>query len=110
VPAELYEHPGSKDALPHDKFIRKVSENESPVTQGYVKTKDGLYVAVALRKPKGGGPFPALIYFHAAPGGRGMEQLLGWSRSESYDLNVCGSTRRLHSSPPASSSALSAGW
>lgn len=78
--AELYEHPGSKDALPHDKYIRLVSETESPVEQVYVKTKDGLYVAAALRKPKGSGPFPALIYFHGAPGGRGMEQLLGWSR------------------------------
>ena len=78
--AELHEHPGSKDALPHDKYIRVVSETESPVEQVYVKTKDGLYVAAAMRKPKGSGPFPALIYFHGAPGGRGMEQLVGWSR------------------------------
>jgi dipeptidyl-peptidase-4 len=43
---------------------------------GFVRT----YVAAAIRKPRGDGPFPALILFHGAPGGRGMEQLVGWSR------------------------------
>ena len=80
APAELHEHPGSKEALPHDKYVRVVSETESPVEPVYIKAKDGLYVAAALRKPRGSGPFPAIVYFHGAPGGRGMEQLLGWSR------------------------------
>jgi dienelactone hydrolase len=35
-----------------------------------------------LRKPSGAGPFPAIIVFHGAPGGRGMEQLVGWSRGD----------------------------
>jgi dipeptidyl aminopeptidase/acylaminoacyl peptidase len=39
-----------------------------------------MYVAAAIRKPKGDGPFPAIVMFHGAPGGRGMEQLVGWSR------------------------------
>ncbi len=77
--AEIRQHPGGKE-LPHDKYIRVVSEADCPVQQVYIKTKDGLYVAAALRKPKGNGPFPALIHFHGAPGGRGMEQLVGWSR------------------------------
>ncbi len=77
--AEVRHNPGGKE-LPHDKYIRVVSEADSPVQQAYVKTKDGLYVAAAIRKPKGNGPFPALVYFHGAPGGRGMEQLVGWSR------------------------------
>jgi CubicO group peptidase (beta-lactamase class C family)/dienelactone hydrolase len=76
---EIREHPGGKE-LPHDKYIRVVSAVDSPVQQVHVKTKDGLYVAAALRKPKGDGPFPALIIFHGYPGGRGMEQLAGWSR------------------------------
>lgn len=66
--------------LPHEKYIKVVKEIESPVVPTYVKTKDGLYVAAALRKPKGEGPFPAVLIFHGAPGGRGMEQLEGWSR------------------------------
>jgi dienelactone hydrolase len=76
---EVHEHPGGKE-LSHDKYIKVVREADSPVQPVYIKTKDGLYVAAALRKPKGDGPFPALIHFHGAPGGRGMDQLAGWSR------------------------------
>jgi CubicO group peptidase (beta-lactamase class C family)/dienelactone hydrolase len=79
LPGEIREHPGGKE-LPHERYIHVVSEADSPVQEVYHKTKDGLYVAVALRKPKGNGPFPALIMFHGYPGGRGMEQLVGWSK------------------------------
>jgi dienelactone hydrolase len=41
-----------------------------------------LYIAAAIRKPKGEGRYPAIIIFHGAPGGRGMEQLVGWSRGD----------------------------
>jgi dipeptidyl-peptidase-4 len=78
--AEIHRHGGSADALPHDKYVRVVSEAGSPVQPTYIKTNDGLYVAAAIRKPKGDGPFPAIILFHGAPGGRGMEQLVGWSQ------------------------------
>src|SRR5262245_6118276 len=78
---QVREHPGGKE-LPHDKYIHVVSEKDSPVQQLYVKTKDGLYVAAALRKPKGDGPFPVLIHFHGAPGGRGMEKLVTWARGD----------------------------
>ena len=77
--AEILHHGGSADALPHEKYVRVVSEADSPVQQTYVKAKDGVYIAAAIRKPKGPGPFPAIIMFHGAPGGRGMEQLVGWS-------------------------------
>jgi dipeptidyl aminopeptidase/acylaminoacyl peptidase len=78
--AEVHRHGGSAEALSSDKYVRVVSEADSPVQPTYVKTKDGLYVATAIRKPRGEGPFPAIIFFHGAPGGRGMEQLVGWSR------------------------------
>jgi dienelactone hydrolase len=80
--AEIHRHSGSPDPLPHAKYVRVVSEADSPVQQTYIKSKDGAYVAAAIRKPKGDGPFPAIIMFHGAPGGRGMEQLVGWSRGE----------------------------
>ena len=80
--ADVYTHGSSPDAQPHDKYVRVVSEADSPVVQQYVKSKDGAYVAAAIRKPKGDGPFPAIVFFHGAPGGRGMEQLVGWSRGE----------------------------
>ena len=78
--AEIQKHTGSPDPVPHQKYVRVVSEADSPVQQVYVKSKDGAYVAAAIRKPKGTGPFPAIVMYHGAPGGRGMEQLVGWSR------------------------------
>jgi dienelactone hydrolase len=80
--AEIVRYPGTAAALPHDKYVHVVSEAESPVQPTYIKSKDGLYVAAAIRKPKGNGPFPAIIVFHGAPGGRGLEQLVGWSRGD----------------------------
>lgn len=80
--AEILHYPGTADALPHDKYIHVVREADSPVERTYIKSKDGLYVAAAIRKPKGSGPFPAIIMFHGAPGGRGLEQLVGWSRGD----------------------------
>lgn len=80
--AEIHENPGSPEPVPHGKYIRVVSETDSPVQQIYIKTRDGLYVAAAIRKPKGDGPFPAIIIWHGAPGGRGMDQLVGWSRGD----------------------------
>ncbi len=78
---EVREFPGGRE-LPHDKYIHAVPESVSPVEQVFIKSKDGLYVAAAMRKPKGNGPFPVLIHFHGAPGGRGMEKLVTWSRGD----------------------------
>jgi dipeptidyl-peptidase-4 len=80
--AEIHQNPGSATGLPHQRYIHVVSEADSPVQQTYIKTKDGLYVAAAIRKPKGDGRYPAIIIFHGAPGGRGMEQLVGWSKGD----------------------------
>jgi len=80
--AEVLRFDGSPDAVPHDRFVHVVSETESPVQQTWIKSKDGVYVAAAIRKPSGDGPFPAIVIFHGAPGGRGMEQLVGWSRGD----------------------------
>ncbi|HEY2018546.1 MAG TPA: hypothetical protein VGH38_33810 [Bryobacteraceae bacterium] len=80
--AEIHHNPGSATPLPHAKYIHVVSEADSPVQQAYIKSKDGLYIAAAIRKPKGEGRHPAMIMFHGAPGGRGIEQLVGWSRGD----------------------------
>jgi len=80
--AEIHRNPGGTTRLPHQKYIHVVSEADSPVQQTYIKSKDGLYIAAAIRKPKGDGRYPAIIIFHGAPGGRGMEQLVGWSRGD----------------------------
>ena len=80
--AEIHHNPGSTTPLPFDKYIHAVSQADSPVEQVYIKAKDGLYIAAAVRKPKRDGRHPAIIMFHGAPGGRGMEQLAGWSRGD----------------------------
>ena len=80
--AGITQHAGSNEALPDQKYIRVVSEKDSPVMQTWIKAKDGLYIAAAVRKPKGEGPFPAIVMLHGAPGGRGMDQLVGWSRGD----------------------------
>jgi dipeptidyl aminopeptidase/acylaminoacyl peptidase len=80
--AEIHKNAGGTTPLPHQKYIHVVSEADSPVQQTYIKSKDGLYIAAAIRKPKGDGRYPAIIIFHGAPGGRGMEQLVGWSRGD----------------------------
>ena len=82
VNAEVVEYDGSPAALPHDEYVHVVSEAVSPVSQSYIPSVDGAYVAAAIRKPPGQGPFPAIVIFHGAPGGRGMEQLVGWSRGD----------------------------
>jgi dipeptidyl aminopeptidase/acylaminoacyl peptidase len=80
--AEIHHNPGSTTPLPFDKYIHAVSQSDSPVQQVYIKAKDGLYIAAAIRKPKSEGRHPAIVMFHGAPGGRGMEQLAGWSRGD----------------------------
>jgi dienelactone hydrolase len=80
--AEITRHAGSNEALPDQKYVHVVSETDSPVMQTWIKAKDGLYIAAAVRKPKGNGLFPAIIILHGAPGGRGMGQLVGWSRGD----------------------------
>lgn len=80
--AEIHQNPGSDKPLPHQKYIHVVSEADSPVRQVYIKSKDGMYVGAAIRKPKGESRYPAIIMFHGAPGGRGIEQLVGWSRGD----------------------------
>src|SRR3954469_11384253 len=82
VQAGITRHAGSNEALPDRKYIHVVSEADSPVMQTWIKAKDGVYIAAAVRKPKGNGPFPTIIMFHGAPGGRGMDQLVGWSRGD----------------------------
>lgn len=52
---------------------------EETIRQVYVPSYDGVFVAAALRKPPGEGPFPAILYIHGGVGGSGMkaaEQML----------------------------------
>jgi dipeptidyl aminopeptidase/acylaminoacyl peptidase len=79
--AEIRRNTGALTPASYEKYVRIVSERDSPVQQTYIKTKDGLYVAAAIRKPKGAGPFPVLIHYGAPPG-QGMEPAVSQSRGE----------------------------
>lgn len=79
--AEIVEKPGGPE-LDASPYVRRVSEWASPVQRLHVPSKDRLQIPIALRKPTGGGPFPVLVYFHGAPGGRGMQKLVTWSRGD----------------------------
>ncbi len=72
---EIREHPAGAEVAP-DKYIRAISETESSVQPLAIASKDGSTVAAALRKPKGGGPFPALIFVHGFRGDRGIDVLI----------------------------------
>lgn len=82
--AQMTVHETIGRELSHERYLEAVKQTDSPLEKLYIKTGDGLYVAAALRKPRGNGPFPAMIVLHGAPGGRGMEQLVNWS------LGKCG--------------------
>jgi hypothetical protein len=85
--AEIRRNPGPLTPVPYENYARVVTEVDSPIQPTYITTKDGLYVAAAIRKPKGAGPFPALIHFHGAPAGQGMELTFNRARG---DANTAG--------------------
>ena len=46
----------------------------------YVRSYDGAYIPVAVSKPAGDGPFPAILFIHGGVGGSGPKALptLSW--------------------------------
>jgi hypothetical protein len=42
-------------------YDKKVEGVEIPILETYIRSSDGLYIAAVVSKPKGEGPFPALI-------------------------------------------------
>ena len=60
--AEITRHAGGSEALADQQYVHVVSEADSPVQQTWIKAKDGVYIAAAVRKPKGSGPFPAIAW------------------------------------------------
>lgn len=61
-----------------------------PVDLMYVEMVDGAYIPIGMRKPKGSGPFP-LILFATGNGGGGMTMLRdhintkGWTQDQLLD-------------------------
>ena len=55
-------HPIAAELPPHGYVITKpVPGSDIPADYTFVLTRDEIYVPIAVRKPKGHGPFPAII-------------------------------------------------
>ena len=75
--AEIVRYPGTGDAIPHDKYVRVVREADArQSTRTDIKSRDGRREVsrAAIRKPKGSGPFPAII---------GVSRRARWTRPRS---------------------------
>jgi dipeptidyl aminopeptidase/acylaminoacyl peptidase len=57
-----------------------------PVQLMYVETWDGLYAPIGLRKPEGGGPFPAVL-LASGNGGEGMRWVRDAVRNRGYIMD-----------------------
>jgi dienelactone hydrolase len=64
--------PGLDDRSPYI-LTEPVPGSDIPVQLTFVMTRDAIYTPIALRKPKGDGPFPAVLFF-AGNGGGGMPE------------------------------------
>lgn len=66
-------------------FTEAVPRSEYPVDITLLETVDGLFTPIGIRRPKGDGPFPAVLFF-SGNGGAGLQQV------RDYIHNVAGYT------------------
>ncbi len=64
-------------------ITQPVEGSEYPVHLAYVETVDGLYTPIGIRKPKGDGPFP-MVLFTSGNGGQGMAWVLDATQNRSW--------------------------
>ena len=60
-----------------------VRDSDIPVQLMYVEMIDGLYAPIGLRKPRGNGPFP-LVLFASGNGGGGMAVVRDFTQNRSW--------------------------
>lgn len=66
-------------------FTEAVPRSEYPVDITLIETVDGLFTPIGIRRPKGPGPFPVVLFF-SGNGGAGLQQV------RDYVHNVAGYT------------------
>ncbi|MEW5984595.1 MAG: prolyl oligopeptidase family serine peptidase [Acidobacteriota bacterium] len=66
-------------------FTEGVPGSDYPVDVTLLETVDGLFTPIGIRRPKGNGPFPAVLFF-SGNGGAGLQQV------RDYVYNVAGYT------------------
>jgi acetyl esterase/lipase len=67
----------------HVVITEPVKGSDIPVHLAYVETIDGLYTPIGIRKPKGDGPFP-MVLFASGNGGEGMPWVREATENQSW--------------------------
>jgi len=67
----------NKKVKPPKHLVYESEVDGLPVQETFVYTTDGLYIPAVVVKPKGPGPFPAVLLVHGGSGGVGMKTLKG---------------------------------
>src|SRR5712691_5161468 len=67
----------------HVVITEPVRDSDIPVDLMYVEMIDGLYAPIGLRKPRGNGPFP-LVLFASGNGGGGMAVVRDFTQNRSW--------------------------
>lgn len=66
-------------------FTEPVAGSDIPVDIALVETVDGLFTPVGLRRPKGPGPFPIVLFF-TGNGGAGVQQVRDYINNRAYTM------------------------
>lgn len=66
-------------------FTEAVSHSDIPVDITLLETVDGLFTPIGIRRPKGNGPFPVVLFF-SGNGGAGLAQVRNYINNYAYTM------------------------
>jgi dienelactone hydrolase len=66
-------------------FTEAVTNSDIPVDITLLETVDGLFTPIGIRRPKGPGPFPVVLFF-SGNGGAGLQQVRHYINNFGYTL------------------------
>ncbi len=68
---------------PQYAIVEPFEHSDIPLELTFVPTADDVYTVIGLRRPKGAGPFPAVL-FASGGGSGGLEKVRADARSRAY--------------------------
>lgn len=66
-------------------FTESVANSDIPVDITLLETVDGLFTPIGIRRPKGNGPFPVVLFF-SGNGGAGLQQVRYYINNVAYTM------------------------
>ena len=66
-------------------FTEAVPHSDIPVDITLLETVDGLFTPIGIRRPKGNGPFPIVLFF-SGNGGAGLQQVRDYINNSAYTM------------------------